>query len=97
MTVSLYVGNLPYRISEQELSDLFSQAGTVTGVRLPTDRDSGRPRGFAFVEMASDEGARNAIRQFDGYLLEGRAMRVNVAEERGPRPERYGRGGRGRS
>lgn len=93
MPVSLYVGNLPYTVSEEGLAELFSQAGTVEGVRLPSDRETGRPRGFGFVEMASDDDAKNAITQFDGYVMEGRALRVNIAEERAPRSGRQGRGG----
>ncbi|MGH2586846.1 MAG: RNA recognition motif domain-containing protein [Dehalococcoidia bacterium] len=92
MAVSLFVGNLPYSVSEETLSDLFSQAGTVVGVRLPTERETGRPRGFGFVEMESNEDAQNAIRQFDGYRLDNREIRVNVAEERAPRAARSDRG-----
>ena len=91
MALSLYVGNLPYAISEQTLTELFAQAGTVVGVRLPIERDTGQPRGFGFVEMGSDEEAQTAIRMFDGRLVDGRAIRVNVAEERAPRSERSGR------
>ena len=94
MALSLYVGNLPYAISEQTLTELFAQAGTVVGVRLPIDRDTGQPRGFGFVEMGSDADAQNAIRMFDGRLVEGRALRVNLAEERPPRSDRAGRGPR---
>lgn len=91
MAVSLYVGNLPYSITEQTLTDLFAQAGSVQGVRLPTDRETGQPRGFGFVEMESDADAQKAIQMFDGYFVDSRALRVNIAEERGPR----GGGGRG--
>jgi RNA recognition motif-containing protein len=94
MAVSLFVGNLPYSASERTLTELFSQVGTVVEVRLPTERDSGRPRGFGFVEMASEQEAQEAIRRFDGYLVDGRTIRVNLAEERAPRPERSGRRGR---
>jgi RNA recognition motif-containing protein len=92
MAVSLYVGNLPYSESEQALSQLFSRAGTVVGVRLPTDRETGRPRGFGFVEMANDHDAENAVRMFNGYHVDGRVIRVNLAEERRPRARREGRG-----
>ena len=88
MAVRLYVGNLPYSVSQQALSDLFAQAGSVVDVHLPTDRDSGQQRGFGFVEMASDDEAQEAIRRFNGYRLENRDLRVNIAEERS--------GGRGR-
>jgi RNA recognition motif-containing protein len=85
----LYVGNLPYTSSEDELRSLFQQAGTVQSVYLPTDRQSGQPRGFGFVEMGSDDDAESAIRMFDGYSMGGRQIRVNEAKERemggGPR------------
>ena len=93
MAARLYVGNLPYSVSEQTLSELFGQAGSVVDVHLPTERDSGRMRGFGFVEMASDEDAQRAIQQFNGYRLDDRELRVNIAEERAARPAR-GRGER---
>jgi RNA recognition motif-containing protein len=93
MAVRLYVGNLPYSASAQALTDLFSQAGNVGDVHLPTDRDSGQSRGFGFVEMANNDEAQQAIRLFNGYNLDGRELRVNVAEERPARPQR-GRGER---
>ncbi len=93
MAVRLYVGNLPYSASTQALTDLFSQAGSVGDVHLPTDRDSGQSRGFGFVEMASDEDAQQAIRQFNGYSFDGRELRVNIAEDRPARAPR-GRGDR---
>lgn len=82
MATRLYVGNLPYSVSENELRRLFSQAGTVVSVTMPLDRQTGRPRGFAFVEMATDEDAQRAIQMFNGYVLDGRPLRVNVAQER---------------
>jgi RNA recognition motif-containing protein len=82
MATRLYVGNLPYSVSENDLRRLFSQAGTVESVALPLDRETGRPRGFGFVQMANDEEADNAINMFNGYNLEGRQLRVNVAQER---------------
>jgi RNA recognition motif-containing protein len=82
MAVSLFIGNLPFSTSEQELADLFARAGTVERVRIPTDRETGRVRGFGFVEMASLDEAQEAIRQFDGYQLSGRELRVSVAEDR---------------
>lgn len=94
MAVRLYVGNLPYSVSEQTLSDLFGQAGSVVDVHLPTERDSGRMRGFGFVEMASDAEAQHAIQQFNGYRLADRELRVNIAEERTTRPDAGGRGRR---
>ena len=80
-------------MTQETLHDLFSQAGRVEEVRLPIDRATGQARGFAFVEMASSRDAQDAVKMFDGYMLEGRRLRVNLAEERAPRPARYGRGG----
>lgn len=82
MAKRLYVGNLPYSVGEDALRNLFSKAGTVVDVHLPVDRQTGRPRGFAFVEMSSDQQANQAISQFDGTTMDGRQIRVNVAEER---------------
>ncbi len=81
----LFVGNMPFRMSQDELLDLFAQAGGVASVHIPTDRESGRPRGFGFVEM-DDAGARDkAIQMFNGYSVEGRALVVNEARPREPR------------
>jgi len=92
----LYIGNLPYSITETTLRDLFAQAGEVSSVAVITDRDTGRPRGFAFVEMANEAGARQAISQINGQTIDGRT--ITVAEAR-PEPARYssdaGRGGYG--
>ena len=85
----LYVGNLPYSSTEGSLTDLFSQVGTVDSVRIITDRDSGRSKGFGFVEMSTDEEAERAIAEFNGKDLEGRALTVNEARP----PERSGGGG----
>lgn len=79
MSTRLYVGNLSYDTTEQELQDLFSQAGSVTNVSLPTDRATGRIRGFGFVEMGSDNDAQEAIRKFNGYVLRDRQLTVNEA------------------
>ncbi len=83
----LYVGNLPYQAGESELQELFSQAGTVDSVRVMRDMATGRARGFAFVEMATDEEAQKAAAQFNGHSLGGRALAVNEAR---PKPEREG-------
>ncbi len=83
----LYVGNLPYQAGESELQELFGQAGTVDSVRVMRDMATGRARGFAFVEMATDEEAQKAAAQFNGYSLGGRALTVNEAR---PKPERAG-------
>lgn len=91
MATRLYVGNLPYSVGENELKRLFSQAGTVDSVTMPLDRQTGRPRGFSFVQMASDQDADNAIQMFNGYTLDGRQLRVNVAQEREYRAGGYTR------
>jgi RNA recognition motif-containing protein len=92
----LYVGNLPYSATEEQLTDLFGRAGQVESVRVMRDMESGRARGFAFVEMASDDGAQKAIDEFHEYQMDGRALVVNEAR---PKPEGGGgfgaRGGGG--
>jgi RNA recognition motif-containing protein len=93
MPVKLYVGNLPYSTSEDELRELFAQAGNVVSVAVIRDRDSGRSKGFGFVEMETDAEAQAAISKFNSFKLGDRALTVNPAR---PREERgdYG-GGRG--
>ena len=86
----LYVGNLPYTTGETELQELFSKAGTVESVRVMRDAATGRARGFAFVEMATDEEAHKAATEFNQYLMGGRALTVNEAR---PKPEFSGGGG----
>ena len=95
MSMKLYVGNLAFQTSSNELQELFAQAGTVESANVVEDRDTGRSRGFAFVEMATQEGAAAAIEQFNGKEFGGRALTVNEAR---PRVERggYGGGGGGR-
>jgi cold-inducible RNA-binding protein len=89
----LYVGNLPYTTGETELQDLFSQAGKVESVRVMRDAATGRARGFAFVEMATDEEAQKAAAEFNQYQMGGRALTVNEAK---PKPEGgFGGGGGG--
>ncbi len=83
----LYVGNLPYEIGEADLQQLFAGAGTVETVSVMRDMATGRARGFAFVEMASDDDAQKAISQFNEHSLGGRKLVVNEAR---PRPERSG-------
>ena len=80
----LYVGNLPYRTTDEELNQLFAKAGTVETVRVMRDLATGRARGFAFVQMATDEAAQKAITEFHQYLLGGRPLVVNEAR---PKPE----------
>ncbi len=96
MGTKLFVGNLSYETTENDLQDLFAQAGAVTSVNLMQDRATGRPRGFAFVEMATEADTAKAISMFNGQDLKGRALTVNEAR---PREERggggYGGGGGG--
>jgi RNA recognition motif-containing protein len=90
MSTKLYVGNLAFQTSSQELQELFAQAGTVESASVVEDRDTGRSRGFAFVEMSTKEEANAAIEQFNGKELGGRALKVNEAK---PRENRSGGGG----
>ncbi len=91
----LFVGNLSFPMGEAELRQLFEQKGGVDSVTVMRDTDTGRSRGFGFVEMASDDAAQKAIAELNGYSLDGRNLTVNEAR---PRPERGGgfRGGSGR-
>jgi RNA recognition motif-containing protein len=77
----IYVGNLPFSANEAEVRTLFSQHGTVESVSLPTDRETGRPRGFGFVEMSQADAAR-AIQSLNGYSMNGRPLRVNEAQDK---------------
>jgi len=90
MGKKLYVGNLSYSVNEQDLTDLFSQAGNVESATVVADKFSGQSRGFGFVEMSSDEEAQAAIDQFDGHELKGRALKISEA-----RPRTTGGGGGG--
>jgi len=93
----LYVGNLSFGTTELELREVFSQYGTVAETKIVTERETGRPRGFAFVEMGSDGEAKEAIDQLNGRELGGRALTVNEAQERSSGGgNRAGGGGRGR-
>ncbi|KAH7730082.1 Protein R06C1.4 [Aphelenchoides avenae] len=76
---SVFVGNLPYSASEQDLGNLFSSAGEVVNVRLVYDRESNRPKGFGFVEFADEQGMSNAVNQLNGADFQGRQLRVNQA------------------
>ncbi|HYY14195.1 MAG TPA: RNA-binding protein [Chthoniobacterales bacterium] len=89
----LYVGNLSFNTTENELQELFSQAGSVQEVMLMQDKFTGKSRGFAFVTMGTEEEAQNAINQFNGKTVEGRPLTVNEARPREQRPP--GGGGRG--
>jgi RNA recognition motif-containing protein len=92
MSTKLYVGNLAFQTTSQDLEQLFAQAGTVQSASVVEDRDTGRSRGFAFVEMSSQEEATSAIEQFNGKEVGGRSLKVNEAR---PRENRGGGGGGG--
>jgi RNA recognition motif-containing protein len=82
VTNKLYVGNLSFNTTAEAVETLFAAIGEVREVAMPTDRDTGRPRGFAFVTMGNPELAETAARQLDGTMLDGRPLRVNEAQER---------------
>lgn len=91
----LYVGNLPYSANDQSLMDAFSECGSVQSAKIITDRDSGRSKGFGFVEMSTEAEATSAIERFNGADWDGRAMNVTVAKPQAPRENRGGGGGGG--
>ena len=95
MSKKLYVGNLSYGVDDNMLNDAFSQHGQVASASVVMDRETGRSKGFGFVEMSSDEEARAAIDGLDGVELDGRAIRVDEARPREDRPRRGGGGGGG--
>jgi RNA recognition motif-containing protein len=90
--MSVYIGNLSYDVTQDDLTQVFTEYGTVSRVSMPTDRETGRPRGFAFVEMSSDSEEDAAIEALDGAEWMGRDLRVNKAK---PREKRSGGGGGG--
>ena len=90
----LYVGNLSYNVTEDKLNDLFSPKGTVVSVQIISDHQSGRSKGFGFVEMSTKEESEAVISAFNGYDLDGRPMRVNESIDK-PRRKNSGGGGRG--
>lgn len=90
---SIYVGNLPFSATEEEVKDLFSGFGEVSRVHLVNDRETGRPRGFGFVEMPDDDSAQKAIESLDQSDLGGRTLRINEAQPREPRGGGGGGGG----
>lgn len=94
MAKKLYVGNLSYSTTETQIRELFAQAGEVTEVTIIMDRDTGRSKGFGFVQMAEDSAAQEAIRRFNGHSLDNRSLTVNEAR---PREERSSGGGYGRN
>lgn len=93
MSNKLYVGNLPFEVTELDLQELFAAQGEVVSAKVITDRETGRPRGFGFVEMARAEDAQKAIQGLDGRDFKGRNLKVNAAQ---PREDRAGGGGGGR-
>ncbi len=95
MGKKLYVGNLPFSATDQTLASIFAQCGTVVSAKVITDRDTGRSKGFGFVEMSTDGEAEEAISQFNGADFEGRPMTVNEAKPMAPREGGGGRGGFG--
>ena len=95
MSTKLYVGNLAFQTTSQELQEMFATAGTVESASVVEDRDTGRSRGFAFVEMSTKEEATSAIDQFNGKELGGRALKVNEAKPRENRSFGGGNGGGG--
>ena len=96
MNKKLYVGNLPYDTTQEQIRELFAQAGEVTEVTLITDRETGRLKGFGFVEMATLEGSGEAIKRFNGYSLGERALTVNEARPREDRSNNSSGGRRSR-
>jgi RNA recognition motif-containing protein len=92
MTKKLYIGSLPYAVSDADLERIFAEVGQVESARVIMDRDSGRSKGFGFVEMATEEDAQKAIQQLNGATIEGRAILVSLAR---PQTDRRGGGGGG--
>jgi RNA recognition motif-containing protein len=95
MGKKLYVGNLPYSATDEALAEAFGECGTVESAKVITDRDTGRSKGFGFVEMSTEAEAANAIQKFNGASMDGRPLTVNEAKPMAPRENRAG-GGRDR-
>lgn len=93
MSMKLYVGSLPYEVTDAELNKLFSETGTIESASVITDRATGRSKGFAFVEMSTDEEAKQAIEKFNGYSLSGRNIVVNEARPKTETRGAFGSGG----
>ncbi len=93
--MKLYLGNLPFAASDEDIREAFAPYGNITDLFIPLDRETNRPRGFAFITLEDDELARKAIEEMDGAELLGRNLRVNEAEERRPQQNRGGGGGGG--
>jgi cold-inducible RNA-binding protein len=94
MSNKLFVGNLSFNTTENDLHDAFAAHGTVTEANLMMDRTTGRPRGFGFVTMSTDEEAKKAVEAMNGKSIDGRALTVNIARPREERPSGGGGGGR---
>lgn len=92
MQTKLYVGNLSYKTRDEDLKAVFEEAGAVVSAKILTDRETGRSRGFGFVEMETEEGAQAAVQKLDGYTLDGRRLKV---DESRPQERRGGGGDRG--
>lgn len=92
MSKKLYVGNLPYSASDESLNQAFSECGSVQSAKVIMDRDSGRSKGFAFVEMSTESEAAAAITRFNGSQMDGREMRVSEAKPQAPRENNRGSG-----
>ena len=92
--MKLYVGNLPFSATEDEIRAMFDEFGSVVDLHIPMDRETGRPRGFAFVTMSSPEDGRSAIKSLNGREIDGRAITVNEARPKAERGARSGGGGR---
>jgi RNA recognition motif-containing protein len=95
MTKKLYIGSLPYAVADADLEKIFAEVGTVESARVIMDRDSGRSKGFGFVEMATPEEAQKAIQELNGATIEGRAIMVSLARPQTDRPRTGGGGGYG--
>lgn len=93
MAKKLFVGSLPYSTTQAQLEEMFAKIGTISSIQLITDKYSGQSKGFAFVEMSTDEEADKAIKELNGFNLDGRAMVVNVARPKEDRPAGDNRGG----
>ncbi len=93
MAKKLYVGNLSYNTTQEQIRTLFAEVGEIAEITFITDRETGRPKGFGFVEMATEAGAQEAIKRFNGYVVDDRALTVNEAR---PREDRSGGFGGGR-
>jgi RNA recognition motif-containing protein len=96
MGKKLYVGNLPFSATDESLQEMFAQSGSVTSAKIIMDRDTGRSKGFGFVEMSSEQEASDAIQKLNGQSVGGRAITVAEARPVTPREDRGGGGGRGR-